>query len=229
MAQNVISGAFNPEKSSVKDLKRFLREHGEYVSGNKKELISRAKGCVQLGLKPLREIEENDEATDNHHLARRFTTSVGEELPHPTSLNGWSREVENIPSITEKDLYNYLVLNTSRTFDKDGMKANRSLKAKVFFKDGHVHSVQHHIINDSCTHCYVKCKVVPSIATQKENQKPDYDVWICMSKITGHIHSAGCNCSAGLVKYRLYLLSVPDNFVTDFFLHRSVSILGFEK
>ncbi|KAH3748205.1 hypothetical protein DPMN_182643 [Dreissena polymorpha] len=29
------------------------------------------------------------------------------------------------------------------------------------------------------------------------NQKPDYDVWLCMSKMSGQIHSAGCNCNDG--------------------------------
>ncbi|KAH3768254.1 hypothetical protein DPMN_169466 [Dreissena polymorpha] len=38
---------------------------------------------------------------------------------------------------------------------------------------------------------------MPSITTQKENQKPNYDVWLCMSKRSGQIHSAGCNCNAG--------------------------------
>ena len=199
MANNKgISDALDINNCKVRDLKRFLRDRGEFVSGSKSELIERAKGSLDIGVKPLKEVTENDEKIAHQRNLEKLITPLGEDLPDPTLLKSeWTTNVNDIPSINEKDLYNYLVLNTQRTFDHEQMKANRALKAKVFFKDGHVHTLQYHNITDSCSHCFVKCKVIPSIPTQNENNKPDYDVWLCMSKMSGQIHSAGCNCSAG--------------------------------
>ena len=73
----------------------------------------------------------------------------------------------------------------------------KSLRAKVYYTDIHVYDIQYCSISDVCGHCFVKCKckVMPSIANAKKN--PDHDVWLCMSKVTGNVHSADCDCTAG--------------------------------
>jgi len=193
-----ITEAFNPDNCKARVLRNFLRDHGEFISGNKTELIERAKGAIAIGAKPLKEVLRIDEENGHNRSVHKLITPLGEELPDPILLKAnWTSSVDEIPTIGEKDIYNYLVLNTQRTFDNQQMKATRALKAKVFFEDGHVHSLSYNHIRAQCSHCFVKCKVMPSITTQKENQKPDYDVWLCMSKMSGQIHSAGCNCTAG--------------------------------
>ena len=113
-------------------------------------------------------------------------TPLGEKLPAPFSLVNWVKDLLKIPHFTEGDIYNYFVL-------KMGIK--KSLRAKVYYTDRHVYDIQYWSISYVCDHCFVKCKEMPSIADAKKN--PDHDVWFCMSKVTGNVHSADCVCTAG--------------------------------
>ncbi|WAR15913.1 hypothetical protein MAR_030507, partial [Mya arenaria] len=91
-----------------------------HVSGNRPELIKRARGLVQIGKRTLKEINIQD---NNNKLERQeelFTTPLGKKLPEPGSL-------------------------------------------KVFYEDGHVHSVKYNQISHKCSHCYVRAKVIPSL------------------------------------------------------------------
>lgn len=181
----------------VNELKSFLRDHGEYVTGTKAELVKRAKGVDILKKTPLSEIRIQDENRTKERHLERFVSPFGEKLPDPRSLvSGWTT-IMDIPEFSKRDLYNYLVLSKKRTVDNQTNSANRQLKAKVFYEDRHVHSLLFNDIETDCSHCYVKGKVIPSLPSQNEKDKPDYNVWVCLSKETGHVHSAGCNCSAG--------------------------------
>ena len=82
------------------------------------------------------------------------------------------------------------MLSKERTCDGVSNKASRQLKANVFYEDRHVHSVLYHHINKDISHCYIRSKVIPSLPT---TGKKDYDVWTCLSTVTGRVHSAGCN------------------------------------
>ncbi|XP_041376830.1 uncharacterized protein LOC121389299 [Gigantopelta aegis] len=197
MADKAFTQAFNSDVANVRELKTFLRDRGEQVSGNKPELVRRAKGVLDLGLKPLKVIQQTDKENAGHREVTKFKTPLGEILPDPSRLPNWLDSLNDVPNFTDKDLYNYLVLNCQRTFDHDYLKANRAFKAKVFYEECHVHSVKYHKISEKCSHCFVKCKVIPSYPTKNEKEKPDYDVWLSLSKISGHVHSAGCSCSAG--------------------------------
>ena len=127
----------------------------------------------------------------------KLVTPLGEHLPDPTTLLcGWSNNITNFPKISDRDIYNYLVLNNQRTFDGKPTKALRQLKAKVFYSDRYVHNLMHHNINKETLHCYIRAKVIPSYPNQSENKQPAYITWICMAKPSGQIHAAGCNCSA---------------------------------
>ncbi|XP_052783103.1 uncharacterized protein LOC128219335 [Mya arenaria] len=182
---------------SVHELKIYLRDRGAHVSGNRPELIKRARGLVQIGKRTLKEINIQD---NNNKLERQeelFTTPLGEKLPEPGSLKGcWEDDVLKIPFFRTQDLYNYLVLNRSRTFDNQNMNARKQLKAKVFYEDGHVHSVKYNQISHKCSHCYVRAKVILSLPGS-DVQKKDYEPWACLAKVSGKIHAAGCNCAAG--------------------------------
>ncbi|KAL3886091.1 hypothetical protein ACJMK2_026114 [Sinanodonta woodiana] len=158
------------EHLSVKCLNTYVRDRGAHLSRNKAELLKRAKGVADLGIQTLREINLRDNGTCN---------------------------VEDIPHVSENDLYNYLVLNRRRTFDAESMKAKRQPKARVFYEDRHVHDIKFHPLSKDCTHGFVKCKVIPSLLTLTESKEPDYDVWISLSNETGNVYSAGCTCSAG--------------------------------
>ncbi|KAK6186542.1 hypothetical protein SNE40_008562 [Patella caerulea] len=183
---------------TVTELKSYLRNRGEYVMGKKAELVKRAIGANSLKKRPLEELRLEDENRGHQRRLERFISPLGEVLPDPISLkDGWSTDTRHIPMINNSDLYNYMVLSKRRTLDLGPNNAKRQLKAKVFYEDGHVHSVCYNDISHDNSHCYVKAKVIPSLPTQTVTQKPDYSVWICMAKVTGHVHAAGCDCSAG--------------------------------
>jgi len=119
------------------------------------------------------------------------------------TLSGWKDDITLIPDLSNSDLYNYLVLNSQRTHDGKPTGAKRQLKAKVFYNDRHVHSVEYHEINKTISHCYIRASVIPSIPTQKENKK-DYSVWVCIAKVSGNVQTAGCGCEAGSVLLMWY-------------------------
>ncbi|XP_069104831.1 uncharacterized protein [Argopecten irradians] len=185
------------DKMTVHQLKNFLRSYGQPVGGRSEQLKERAKGVLRLGLPSKQSVREGDEEDYSQRSARQFVSPLGEILTHPLSLSNWSDDVTLLPDVSQKDLLNYLVLNRSRTFDNLPLGAVKQLKAKVFYDDCHIHSIKYHFINEQCSHCYVACKVVPSMPTADVNKRPDYDVWISLSKMTGQIHAADCSCPAG--------------------------------
>jgi len=185
------------DQFKIKTLKDFLRSRGELVAGSKSELLQRAKGVLLLKKQPISNIKHRDENLDNQRLIKKLVSPLGEKLPDPTSVTVWDKDVNLIPAVSDNDLYNFLVLNSNRTHDARQSGAKRQLKAKVFYEDGHVHSVSYSAIIDNCSHCFVKCFVLPSLPTDTASKKPDYHVWVCLSKVTGHIHSASCTCTAG--------------------------------
>ena len=145
----------------VADLRIFLRERGLPVSGSKPDLIRRAKGSLELGTKPLSEVAAADAHFDRKVSVEKAVTPLGERLPPVNEMRaGWSGNLDKLPSFTDMDLYNYMVLNDARTFDSKPINAKRQLKAKVFYTDKHLHSVEYHHIDQQMSHCYVRAKCI---------------------------------------------------------------------
>ncbi|KAH3805139.1 hypothetical protein DPMN_133436 [Dreissena polymorpha] len=139
---------FDVNKANCAELRQYFRQHGLLVSGSKKEVIERANGSVEIGKQPLKVLRLQDENFATERARNRLLTPLGYKLPEVKSIaSGWSSDVNLIPYFSDIDLYNYLVLNNQRTFDDKPIGAKRQLKAKVFFSDGHVHSVIFHEIN----------------------------------------------------------------------------------
>ena len=182
MAKNKgISDAFDPNKAKVSDLRIFLRDHNQPISGVKSVLIDRAKGVLDLDLPNVKRLRESDAlSTEERHL-ERLISPLGENLPDPILLkSGWTEDMSQIPDFSNSDLYNYLVLSKRRTLDGKANKASRQLKGKDFLKDGHVYNVQYHEISKDCSHAFVKSKVIRSLPQEKD-KKPDYDTWVCVA------------------------------------------------
>ncbi|KAH3887037.1 hypothetical protein DPMN_011049 [Dreissena polymorpha] len=175
------------DKLSVVQLKDYLRFHNQYVSGNNNELVLRAKGVQKLGFND-RQVHRNAEVNYEKRKTEKLVTPLGEKLPHPDVLNTWSIDLMDFPTFTDSDIYNYFVLK---------MNTKKQLRSKVYYVDRHVHSILYHEISDKCEHCFVKCKVLPSLPSANVKENPDHSVWLCLSKVTGQVHSAECNCTAG--------------------------------
>lgn len=194
------------EKWSIKQLKSFLRERKEMVSGNKQELLERVKGVIFLNKKTVSETSVSDAISDGIRRFEKLMTPLSEILPDPESLkSNWKSDVHLFPNISNNDLYNYLVLSQNRTTDSQKMMATRQLKARVFYEDRHVYDLQYHAVNEECSHCFIRAKVVPSLPTDSVKNKPDYNVWVTLSKVTGRVHSANCTCAAGYVYRLIYI------------------------
>uniref|UniRef100_A0A0L8FY45 SAP domain-containing protein n=1 Tax=Octopus bimaculoides TaxID=37653 RepID=A0A0L8FY45_OCTBM len=73
-------------------------------------------------------------------------------------------------------------------------KSEQQLRSGIFYHDRHVHSIEYHDVSESCSHCIVRCLVIPSIPTSNQKENPDHRVWVIMSNVTGNVHSADCNC-----------------------------------
>ena len=187
-----MNGELNKWKK--KELQDFLKECQQPTFGNKPELIERVIGAKALGL----------DKTNTRKVLQNANTSVltplGENLPTPSQLkDGWSSNCDEFPEFTQKELYNYLVLSKHRSYDDNEMGARRQLKAKVFYQEGHISDIKCHHISEKCSQCLIKCSCLPSIPTKDKKKKPAYQTWVCLSKVTGRVDTAECNCVAGYV------------------------------
>ncbi|CAC5410778.1 unnamed protein product [Mytilus coruscus] len=177
-----------------KELQDFLKKCNQPTFGNKPELIERAKGAKALGL----DINNNAPRVLDD-IKSSLLTPLGENLPSPSELKeGWSSNCDQFPDFTHKELYNFLVLSRHRSYDASEMGARRQLKAKVFYQEGHISDIKCHQISAKCSHCIIKCHCLPSIPTKDKKKKPAYQTWVFLSKVTGRVHNAECNCVAGL-------------------------------
>ncbi|XP_060557441.1 uncharacterized protein LOC132717883 [Ruditapes philippinarum] len=172
----------------INELKEYLRSVGQHVSGNKADLIERVKGDCKLNIGNVFKARESDIQDNRKRECERLNTPLGETLVHPSYLDRWSDDLSNIPDLSEKDIYNYFVYK---------LNTKRQLKSKVMYENRHVYNVQVNETDENQSHCFVKCKAIPSMPTTNKKQCPDYNVWVMLSKMTGCINSAECSCTAG--------------------------------
>ncbi|XP_062611092.1 uncharacterized protein LOC134272932 [Saccostrea cucullata] len=181
------------DKMTKKQLIDFLKKCKQPNFGNKLELIQRAKGAKDLGL----DVDHDDVDSGDQHAQDKIITPLEEGIPVPSKLTeGWVTNCEYFPDITENEIYNYLVLS-KRTFDLNQQSARRQLKAKIFYDEGHVQNIEINLVTKDSLHCIIKCDCLPSIPTKDKSKKPAYRSWVCLSKVTGRVHTAECNCVAG--------------------------------
>ncbi|XP_069119322.1 uncharacterized protein [Argopecten irradians] len=184
----LIDDACDLQSLNVKDLKKYLSSRGQHVSGNKRQLLERAQGARRLCLSDI-SIDRKDNIQEQENRKNdKLCTPLNERLPHPSELKNWTENFSNIPDFTEKEIYNYIVLK---------MNHKKQLKSKVFYEDGHVHSVKMSDVDENSSHCYVKANVLPSLPTANKKDTPDYSTWVMLSKVSGCVYSAECNCTAG--------------------------------
>ncbi|XP_071087830.1 uncharacterized protein [Haliotis cracherodii] len=180
---------------TVKELREYLRERNQKVTGVRAQVLARARGAKALRLDATTLVQPSKGVIS---MQRKLVTPSGYRMPDPTTLMiGWNDAVESLPEFSEKEIYNYMVLSNHRTSDKKPMMAKRQMKAVVFYQDRHVHGVALHDIHHDCDHMFVRCRVIPSLPTADARKSPDHDVWASLSKVTGRVHSANCTCAAG--------------------------------
>ena len=71
---------------TVKDLRDYLRKHGQMVTGNKTVLCERATGVRKLKLRLQSDVNGEDFLQCNRRWIDKLTTPLGEIIPDPRVL-----------------------------------------------------------------------------------------------------------------------------------------------
>uniref|UniRef100_A0A0L8GK15 SAP domain-containing protein n=1 Tax=Octopus bimaculoides TaxID=37653 RepID=A0A0L8GK15_OCTBM len=167
------------------ELKNYLRLHGQYVTRKKADLFEKLKGIKILSIKNINELKSTDEKCSSDRNKQELPSPLSEVLPDPNVLKSdWTKDLHKLPNFTDNDVYNYLVIRR---------KAKRQLRCGIFYHDRHVHNIEYYDVTENYSHCIVWCLVIPAIPTSNKKNNPDHRV----SKLTGNVHSADCNCTAG--------------------------------
>ena len=115
-----------------------------------------------------------------------------EVLPDHRTLNNWKRDLSKLPSISYKEIMNYLVYGSCKFFQREDMKCFfKQIKVFKFFKDGQVLEIELSVISETSSYCFVKAIVLPSM-----RQDRVYGICISLVKETAEAFSADCNCTA---------------------------------
>uniref|UniRef100_A0A0L8G886 Uncharacterized protein n=1 Tax=Octopus bimaculoides TaxID=37653 RepID=A0A0L8G886_OCTBM len=167
------------------ELKNYFRLHGHYVTGKEPDLVERLKGIKIIAIKNVNELKSTHEKCTSDRNKQKRVSPLGEVLPDPNVLKSdWTKDLHKMPNFTDNDVYNCLVLRR---------KVKRQLRFGIFYHGRHVRNIEYHVITENYSHCIVRCRVIPSTPTSKKKNNPDHRV----SKVTGNVHSADCNCTAG--------------------------------
>lgn len=185
---------------SKKDIQNFLRLRQQKITGSKLELCTRACEYIKRNCLRALSLEEssiNCESADNEQN--------NATIPDIETLNsGWTSEKSMFPTVTHKDVENYLVNSTHRTADHNKMDCYRQfIRGFNFFKEQYIHKLMVNIINDDFPYCYVRSKCFPSM------KQGLYVQWILLTKRGPlKVMKANCSCPAGydyIIKYCLVL------------------------
>lgn len=178
-------------KLKVVELKIILRENGQPTSGKKADLVLRCD--VIQKRKELQSISQSSTSGLSVSIQSTSSRNTGQITFNVLSKEAetciWTTDLRKLPPFNFVQLYDYLVLETSKydheTIKKAGYKKLKSFK---FFKEGHIKQMTCGTRNDDMI--YVKCEVLASMKQQR------YNVMVCFDS-SGNIQKAACECPAG--------------------------------
>ena len=160
-------------------LKTIAKEISLKTSGSKAELIGRIVTYWGRIFTVDSEYEEEDVNV----------SSTSEQPFLLEKILSWDKSLSCLEDFNLVHLYNYLINSRDKTFDKESMKAFKSLKAYKYFSDGLVKNVWVHQNEDASIvirgHCFSSLKA-----------KATYVVYVILKK-AGDVVSAKCKCVAG--------------------------------
>ena len=175
---------------TVAELKAILQQYKEKKSGNKADLIlrtfavfCRAKNFEkQSGDVP----EEVDESVLYCHEKDYTYKASREQCIHLP----WSSDLRGTPSFSFIQLYEYLVIRTSK-YKHIMLKSTsyKKLKAFQFFQEGFIRKID---VAKDIDFTYFDVRVKASMKTKL------YKVMVKLSNKSGDVCSAACSCPAGI-------------------------------
>lgn len=99
----------------------------------------------------------------------------------------WERNLKDVPEFDISKLKTYLTESCNKTFDKEGMRAYKSLKAFKYFEEGYVQKISSLVSENNYL---IRADVMASM-TQKV-----YKPYMCLSS-SGVVKGGSCDCVAG--------------------------------
>ena len=123
---------------TVKLLKDLCREKSLKLSGNKAELIGHLLSYWACSFA--------DDSDGEHSATSSGSSAVAGsagccEMPSFRQIRAWNKDLSCLRHFSFRQLYEYLVNNKDKTYDKKSMKAYKSLKVYKYFKDSFVRNV----------------------------------------------------------------------------------------
>ena len=112
------------------------------------------------------------------------------EMPSFRQICAWNKDLSCLRNFSFRQLYEYLVNNKDKTYDKKSMKSYNSLKAYKYFKDSFVRNVW------SNSHKETQLVAVRAHCFSSLKAKTTNTVYV-MFKKDGTVVTADCNCVAG--------------------------------
>ena len=170
-----------------KRLQDWLSEHGLPKSGTKDVLAKRVYRSMGA---------DSDSSSDD------------EPVHHPTIpplsslLTGWiTPQLETLPPIQDKDVENFFVHRKNPQSGQSQNSHRQLAKSKKLCNEGHVFNMMQHMIEPNNSYMYVTGKCKPTMrhkVTIDGLSTDSYTLHVCLAKDTGFVHSAKCNCKAGI-------------------------------
>lgn len=105
-------------------------------SGTKAELIGRLVSDWKL------KFDFREESTDDPSTS---SSTADQRIPVFANIHLWTIDASFISKFMLMDLYEYLIHSTEKEFNRESMKAFKSLKAYKYFEDHLVRNVWVHI------------------------------------------------------------------------------------
>ncbi len=188
----------------LQHLKDYLAKRGISRTGRKAELAALAFSCSVMK-KPLTdEYKSKIEQTFKDHQ-NILQLPCGLVIPDPSTITErWVPETDEgmrfwppLNIVDMADHFGHLRANEQRNNLLSEYKAG---KAFDYYKSEWLKQIFYNSLN-SCSvsspgcekYCFLKAKCTPS----QRIHDPDHEVWVLLTKETGQVHRAYCNCAAG--------------------------------
>lgn len=104
-----------------------------------------------------------------------------------SSVSRWEQNLSDVPDFDIGKLKFYLTHSRNKTFDKEGMRAYKSLKAYKYFEEGYVQKISRGSIDSDYL---IRAEVLASMAQRS------YQSFVCLDP-NGNVKGGICECVAG--------------------------------
>ncbi|RUA07034.1 MAG: hypothetical protein DSY43_00700 [Gammaproteobacteria bacterium] len=185
-----MAGVDEFSNKKVPQLQDFLAKRGiQHSNKRRNELLELCRNAKEMKI----DIIQSDETAEETIISKLQTDD--NPLPNPsTVVAGWTKSFSSAPPFSFPDLFTYLVDN--KGYDKEALKAYKSLQGYRLYADGHVEELLFNPLLEQPNYCMIKFNVKPTEKSKTQDGKRVYNGWVIMKK-DGVVHSGYCTCQGG--------------------------------